>query len=222
MSAALSRVLEAEAMDSAREAAEYNSMDHAAVNERFVADLAAAGEIGEDVLDLGTGTALIPVALCRAVADCRVLAVDLSVSMLDLARYNIEVAGLIERIRLEHVDCKHLPYADESFDTVMSNSIVHHVPEPSSVLREAIRVARPTGLLFFRDLIRPSGESELEHLVQTYAGDADEFQQAMFRDSLRASLTLPEARELVATLGCDPASVRATSDRHWTWAERLI
>jgi hypothetical protein len=40
----------------------------------------------------------------------------------------------------------------------------------------------------------------------------------MFDDSLRAALTLAEIRALVAEVGCDPAQVQATSDRHWTWA----
>ncbi len=39
----------------------------------------------------------------------------------------------------------------------------------------------------------------------------------MFDDSLRAALTLDEIRALVESLGFDPASVQATSDRHWTW-----
>ena len=42
----------------------------------------------------------------------------------------------------------------------------------------------------------------------------------MFADSLHAALTLDEVRALVAALGFDPAGVRQTTDRHWTWAAR--
>ena len=221
MGTTIARVLETEAMDTAQEATAYDCMDHKAVNQQFVADLIAVRPVAGDVLDLGTGTAQIPVTLCSAVEDCRVLAVDLAVSMLDIARYNIEVAGLIERIMLDHIDGKDLPYEDHSFDVVMSNSIVHHVPEPMAVLREAIRVTRPGGLLFFRDLVRPADEVELNQLVECYSGDDDEFQRAMFHDSLRASLTVNEVREMLSALGQDPESVKATSDRHWTWAAVL-
>jgi hypothetical protein len=66
-------------------------------------------------------------------------------------------------------------------------------------------------------LLRPPDESTLARLVATYAGSATEHQQQMFRDSLGAALTLAEIRDLVATLGFDPAGVQQTTDRHWTW-----
>jgi SAM-dependent methyltransferase len=100
----------------------------------------------------------------------------------------------------------------------MSNSIVHHIPEPRSVLAEAVRVAKPGGLLFFRDLLRPPDEATLDRLVETYAGGESDHARRMFADSLHAALTLDEVRGLVAGLGFDPATVQATSDRHWTWS----
>ncbi len=216
----LSRVLEAEVMDSAAEARDYDAMDHREVNRAFVDDLLAAGEVAGDVLDLGTGTAQIPVELCQRCEDCRVLAIDAAVHMLDLARYNIEVASLIERITLAHVDAKQLPYQDDLFGLVMSNSIVHHVPDPLVVLREAVRVAAPGGRLFFRDLLRPADEATVTRLVETYAGQANDHQRQMFQDSLRAALDLEEIRGCVQQLGFAAATVSATSDRHWTWAAR--
>jgi ubiquinone/menaquinone biosynthesis C-methylase UbiE len=213
----LTRVLEPEIMDSPDEAADYDSMDHSVVNERFVEDLLAVRSEPGDILDLGTGTAQIPVALCRRHPSCRILAADAAVAMLELARYNVEAAGQIERIQLAHVDAKELPFADGLFDTVMSNSIVHHIPEPAAVLAEAVRVTAPGGMLFFRDLLRPDSEERLAELVATYAGDCNEHQRKMFSDSLRAALSLDELRELVAGFVGLDNSVAQTSDRHWTW-----
>jgi hypothetical protein len=79
------------------------------------------------------------------------------------------------------------------------------------------RVAPAGGLLFVRDLLRPDDEATLRRLVETYAGGANAHQQKMFADSLHAALTLAEIREHVAALGFDPATVRQTTDRHWTW-----
>ena len=70
-------------------------------------------------------------------------------SMLDVARCNIELALLTERIMLDRVDAKVLPYDDGRFPIVMSNSIVHHIPDPTDVFREAVRVTAAGGLLFF-------------------------------------------------------------------------
>lgn len=217
----LSRVLEVEAMDSAAEAADYNAMDHSAVNALFVADLLAtgvfAGKESLEVLDIGAGTALIPIELCRRTPECRVLAVDLAAHMLDLAKYNVEAAGLTHRIQLAQIDAKALPFSNGRFDVVMSNSIIHHIPEPIHALREAVRVTRPFGLLFIRDLQRPDDEDSLAQLVQTYAGSENAHSQKMFADSLHAALSLEEIRGLVGKLGFPAESVQQTSDRHWTF-----
>ncbi len=59
------RTLEVEVMDTPQEALDYNRMDHAEVNRLFAADLRSAGFDGGDVLDVGTGTALIPIEICQ-------------------------------------------------------------------------------------------------------------------------------------------------------------
>ena len=211
------RVLEPEVMDSVEEARDYNAMDHSQVNTRFVDDLLATEHPLQDVLDLGTGTALIPIELCNRHETCRVMASDLSIEMLELARYNLEVTRLTHRIQLARVDAKQMPFATAMFDTLISNSIVHHVPEPLQALAEAVRVTAPGGLLLVRDLVRPETLDDVERLVQLYAGAESARAQRMFRESLQAALTLDEIRSLVNQLGFAAASVQLTSDRHWTW-----
>lgn len=216
----LHRVLEPEVMDTAEEALAYDAMDHAEVNRAFVDDFLAAGAAAGEVLDLGTGTAQIPVELCRRDGAFRVTAVDLSANMLHLARAKIEVAGLAQCIRLSLVDAKQLPYAKDRFSAVMSNSIVHHIPLPGDALAEAWRVLAPGGLVFVRDLLRPADDEEVRRLVDAHAAGATEHQRRLFDDSLRAALSLDEIRGFVAELGQDPGHVRQTTDRHWTWTER--
>jgi ubiquinone/menaquinone biosynthesis C-methylase UbiE len=214
----LPRTLEPEVMDSAEEARDYDAMDHSAVNALFVSDFLAAWDRAGPVLDVGTGTAQIPIAFCRAASDGRVIGVDAAESMLTVGRQNVVKARLADRIELKAADAKALPFADRSFAAVMSNSIVHHIPEPGAVLTEMVRVLRPGGTVFVRDLLRPPDEPTLQHLVNEHAAGANHSQRQMFADSLRAALTLAEVRDLVATLGLDPAALRQTSDRHWTWS----
>jgi ubiquinone/menaquinone biosynthesis C-methylase UbiE len=213
----LSRLLEPEVMDSAEEARDYDAMDHSMVNRLFVADFLAFWRGDGPMLDVGTGTAQIPIELCRQSPKAQVTAIDLAEHMLALGRENVCRAGFADRINLERIDAKHMPYASAAYAAVISNSIVHHIPEPKQVLAEMVRVTRPGGVLFVRDLLRPSDQGTLARIVQTYAGDANAHQQKMFGDSLHAALSLAELRDMIASLGLDPAHVRQTSDRHWTW-----
>jgi ubiquinone/menaquinone biosynthesis C-methylase UbiE len=231
------RVLEPEVMDTAEEARDYDSMDHAAVNARFCVDfLSCAAETGRPplaqrapsrVIDFGTGTALIPVELCARAHGFPVVAIDLAEHMLALARLNVTRAGLSNRVLLERVDAKGTPYEDGAFGATISNSIVHHIPEPQRCLAEMWRVTAKRGLLFVRDLHRPSSEAEVDRLVALYGGErpADpsqlasfENQRALFRASLCAALTVDEVVAMVASLGVPASAVRMTSDRHWTLA----
>lgn len=224
----LQRTLEPEVMDTAEEAVDYDSMDHSSVNRVFVDDLLAAAERAGfadrlnssqgrlRVLDVGTGTAQIPIEFCLRPVKADLVAIDLAVEMLLLAEQNIREAGLHGRILLEHVDAKELPFDDGEFDWCVSNSIVHHIPEPIDCLREMRRVTSSGGLIFVRDLLRPETSDAIETLVNTYAADENEHQRQLFRQSLHAALTVAEMRELAAKIGLPADSVQQTTDRHWT------
>jgi ubiquinone/menaquinone biosynthesis C-methylase UbiE len=214
----LSRTLEPEVMDTAADALDYDRMDHREVNRRFVDDFLAAAPDLSDVLDLGTGTAQIPIVLCRSAPDARVVAIDLSGEMLTVAKTNVEVASLRERIMLEKIDVKGLPYLAGRFSAVMSNSIVHHIPDPAPALAEAVRVVRHGGAIFIRDLARPDDETKLQALVAQYTVGANDHQRQLFADSLHAALTVAEMQEIVRDLGFAADTVAMTSDRHWTWS----
>jgi ubiquinone/menaquinone biosynthesis C-methylase UbiE len=218
----IERVLEPEVMGTEEDAREYDSMDHAAVNAVFVDDLLSVlGDGPCVVLDLGAGTAQIPIELCRRAPRVRVVAVDAAESMLAIGARNVTAAGLVDRIEFVLADAKGLPFPGGSFDVVASNSIVHHIADPASVMKEAVRVAASGALQFHRDLCRPNDDAELERLVAKYAGDATPYQRKLFADSLRAALTVEEMRDLISGLGFARETVQMTSDRHWTWIANL-
>ena len=216
----LDRVLEPEVMNDREEAVEYDAMDHESVNRNFVTDLLNAGPIGNDCLDLGTGTALIPIELCNRDEEVRVMATDASTIMLDLARYQLEVNNLTSRIQLHFGDVKKLVFESSFFDTVMSNSLVHHLPSHDSFLLEALRVLRPGGLLFIRDLCRPESQEQLDLLMLTYGANESEGSRQMLLQSLHAAISLSEIRNLALQAGLSSVCVAMTSDRHWTLQTR--
>ena len=222
------RTLEPEVMDTVEEAVDYDSMDHSTVNRVFVADLlrfmeSPSNPVDESlsVIDLGTGTALIPIEMLTS--DCRfqsVLACDLSQEMLKIAGRHLKDRRLNDVILPVYCDAKRLPMAAKSVGLVMSNSIVHHIPEPMDVFHEIRRIVTEDGIIFIRDLMRPDSVQQLEQIVQTYAGGENEHQQKMFRESLHAALTVEEVQGMLNAAGFPQTWVAATSDRHWTIAGR--
>jgi ubiquinone/menaquinone biosynthesis C-methylase UbiE len=52
-------------------------------------------------------------------------------------------------------EARRLPFADGAFDLVISNSLLHHLADPTAVLDEVARVVRPGGRVLLRDLRRP-------------------------------------------------------------------
>jgi ubiquinone/menaquinone biosynthesis C-methylase UbiE len=218
----LHRILEPEVMDTLEEAFEYDSMDHSQVNEVFCNDFFAARNLNDGVriLDVGTGTAQIPIAMCKRNIGLKITAIDLAESMLTLGNKNIQTARLEDSITLVQVDSKKMPYSDESFDQVISNSIIHHIPNPLECFKEMIRVTKKDGLLFIRDLLRPFSMVELHNIVNLHAGDATPKQKQLFTDSLHASLSLTEVREMVKLFGFDACTVIQSSNRHWTFTAR--
>jgi ubiquinone/menaquinone biosynthesis C-methylase UbiE len=204
-------------MDEAAEVREYQDMDHSDVNRTFLDDLYDGGPVGPRVVDLGCGPADILVALCQRAPDVEALGIDVSVAMLEAARLEIELGSVQGRIYLEHADCKALAeFEAASADTVISNSLVHHLPQPEAALREALRLVKPGGRLFVRDLARPESEEHVEALVRQHAGEETAFAQQLLRQSLHAALTVAEVQALIEPLGIDREAVRQTSDRHWT------
>jgi ubiquinone/menaquinone biosynthesis C-methylase UbiE len=215
----LKRVLEPEVMDTPDEAQDYDEMDHSAVNRAFAADFFSAfPHFGNPVLDVGTGTAQIPVEMCRQSPRVELVAIDLADEMLKLAARNVTRAGYEGRITLTKVNGRDLGYPDGHFGAVVSNSIIHHIPEPRDCFAEMVRVCRAGGALFVRDLLRPGSGEGVERLVKTYAGDANDHQRTLFANSLRAALSLAEVQLIVGELGFAPDAARQTTDRHWTFA----
>lgn len=219
----MERILEPEVMDTWQEAVDYDSMDFTEVNTAFADSAITYGPPTNGIiLDVGTGTARIPIIVGEKRPQWQITAIDLSVNMLKIGQQNITAAGLDDQITLGLVDGKNLPYPDQYFDMVISNSIVHHLPDPMPFWQSVKRVLKPAGGLFIRDLLRPANMTLTEQLVEQYAGNENERQQQLFRDSLRAAFTLEEITIMLEKVGFTDCQLTQSSDRHWTLARQYV
>ena len=100
------------------------------------------------ILELGCGPAwLWRHNRDRIPAGWRVLLTDLSPGMVDQARANLpgQNAALFD---FDVIDAQAIPYADASFDAVVANHMLYHVPDRPLALSEIRRVLKPGGQLF--------------------------------------------------------------------------
>jgi len=189
------------------------------VSELFEAWAAAGDRCGRlRVLDVGTGSARIPIALCAQRDEIEVVAVDRTAGVMRRAAEGVRRAGLETRIRLALADCRSLPLSDRSCDAVISNGLVHHVADRAALLSEMLRVLRPGGLLFVRDsLRRPDADTIGEVLGRSAAAGARTAERSRLPS---APLTMVEARSLLKSAGLPSDWLRRSGPLQWSFCGR--
>ena len=106
---------------------------------------------GQRVLDVGCGTATLTILIKQTHADAEVFGLDGDANILEIARRKAAKAGV--KLTLQEGMAFRLPYADASFDRVLSSLMFHHLtPENKRLaLVEVFRVLRPEGELHIAD-----------------------------------------------------------------------
>jgi len=157
---------------------------------------AAAPKPGDTVLDVACGGGIVVCAFAPHVKQAT--GIDMTPAMLDRARQLAAEQG-IGNVAWDRGDVGSLPYADGTFDVVVTRFSMHHFLDPAGVLSEMVRVCAPGGRVV---------------VVDMYASDdpakAAEWNRAeMLRDPSHVRcLTLPELRGLFGAVGL--AEPRAT------------
>lgn len=114
----------------------------------------------ERLLDLGCGRGAVLLMAAKLLSGGKAVGVDLWKSLdqsgngADATRRNAEREGVAERVELETADITSLPFADGSFDLVVSSLAVHNIPnseERLKAMNEAVRVLKPGGRLMVAD-----------------------------------------------------------------------
>ena len=124
----------------------------------LVADDVARYGGAERILDIGTGPGRLLLALCRTFPDASLIGIDISPAMVKKARKNIEEFGKSDRIEIKAASADNLPFADETFDLVISSGSLHHWKNPYACLKEAHRILRGGGYVLHYDLVRQMPE----------------------------------------------------------------
>ena len=100
------------------------------------------------VLEIGCGAGAATRKLSGLPNVSHVTATDLSPHLLARAR---ELSKNLDNVTFAEADARSLEFEDDSFDIVVSHTVLCHVPEPQEALREAFRVLKPSGQIVVFD-----------------------------------------------------------------------
>lgn len=107
---------------------------------------------GETVLDVGCGAGMDLLLAADAVGtQGRVIGVDATPAMLEVARRGAFEAGALPRVELRLGRSDGLPLGDESVDVVISNGVINLAPDKQAAMHELRRVLKPGGRLYLAD-----------------------------------------------------------------------
>jgi len=128
--------------------------------------LAEAADVraGERVLDVAAGNGNATLAAARRFAD--VTATDFVPALLDKARARAQAEGLV--VRFEPADAEALPYADGSFDVVLSTFGAMFTADHARQAREMLRVLRPGGRIGLANWTQQGFVGRLFQVIGTY------------------------------------------------------
>ena len=218
----MKRIPEPELMDSTAQVAAYAAADFAEGNQTFADRVVEAlrGDPPGRLIDLGCG----PGDICRRIAaglkTWRIVGLDAGPNMLDAARRQTVGDSSGERIDYK---LAHLPVPGlngHNFQAVVSNSLLHHLPEPDALWSTIHDLGAPGAYVQVMDLDRPSDKTRARALVDQYASDEPEVLREDFLNSLHAAWTAEEVEMQLAGAGL-LLQVERISDRHWMVHGRL-
>jgi len=100
------------------------------------------------------------------------------------------------------------------YNIIISNSLLHHLPDPVVLWQTVKAFAAPEALIFIMDLKRPESVAAAAYLREKYAKQEPEVLQRDFYNSLLAAFEPEEIQVQLRDEGLAGLSVRSVSDRH--------
>lgn len=117
------------------------------------------------LLDIATGSGWVIGWLMEHMQD-PVDAIGIDITVLDAATLNDDSIFNQDHVEYMQMDARDLEFADNSFDTVSISASLHHMADAETVLREAVRVLKPSGTLIVLEMYRDQQDgAQMTHIL---------------------------------------------------------
>ena len=110
---------------------------------RRLADKTASVVQEGKLLEIGPGPGYISIEIAKILPKMEVTGLDISDTMIEIAKTNANEYGLSERIKFRKGDASNMPFEASSFDFVISSGSLHHWKKPTQIFNEIYRVLKP-------------------------------------------------------------------------------
>jgi trans-aconitate methyltransferase len=207
---------EPELMLEEEQALAYAQADFSEPHEHFV-DLFAERfpePVNGLVLDLGCGPGDVSLRFAARYPACMVNGIDGSPAMLAAGAELRQRHPAGPRVALIQGLLPEASGPGVPYDTIISNSLLHHLPDPRVLWAVVIRDGAPGARVFVMDLCRPGSPEEVTALVDSHAAGQPEVLRRDFEHSLYAAFTPEEVRAQLREAGLGSFRVEQVSDRH--------
>lgn len=212
----MERVLEHELMEDITQVNAYANANFNKSHSLFARRLKAFiknPDFDGNALDIGCGPGDISFRFAKAFPKANLDALDGSKPMLDMAA-NLIHPDLKGRVNFVHGSIPGARLPKASYDIIFSNSLLHHLPDPS-VLWQTIKEYSTSGTrVVVMDLIRPHRPFMATSLVQMYTISEPKILQQDFYNSLLAAFTIDEIKIQLAVAGLPFFNVDKVDDHH--------
>lgn len=102
------------------------------------------------LLDVGAGSGTISASLARYMPEGEVTATDISDEILQRAADYARSTG-VTNLAFQAASVYKLPFEDDAFDIAHAHQVLCHLDDPSSAIREMVRVVKPGGIVALRE-----------------------------------------------------------------------
>ncbi|MCA9410535.1 MAG: class I SAM-dependent methyltransferase [Candidatus Omnitrophica bacterium] len=213
----MKRIPEPELMDTPEQAAAYAEADFEEPHSQIVSQFQRVFpnvEVSGEILDLGCGPGDIAFRFARLFPHSRVTGVDGSHEMLKLSEERAETEALTNRLTFIQGIIPGVPLPEQSYDAIVSNSLLHHLHHPEHLWSTVRAYSRPETLIFIADLMRPDNPETAREIMEKHSGNEPEVLQRDFYNSLHAAFEIEEIREQLQQADLNHLQVEPISDRH--------